>query len=63
MIEHTDIMTINCGQITVPINHITLQAVNGTFRAMVRDCGEWWEISEESYSYLCGEIYTMGRTP
>lgn len=50
--KHVRIETLGCGEITCPVEHITLHMVGGTHRLLVRDDVEWREISVATYYYI-----------
>jgi hypothetical protein len=53
---HVRIETLGCGEITCPVDHITLHMVGGTHRLLIRDDIEWREISPATYNYLKGML-------
>ena len=49
---HINIKTLECGNIVVPINHITVHKFGDNYRLLVRDDTDWRDISEKTYRYL-----------
>jgi hypothetical protein len=49
---HVRIETLGCGEITCPVDHITLHMVGGTHRLLIRDDVEWREVSPATYNYI-----------
>jgi hypothetical protein len=49
---HVRIETLGCGEITCPVDHITLHMVGGTHRLLIRDDIEWREVSGATYNYI-----------
>jgi hypothetical protein len=49
---HVRIETLGCGEVTVPVDHITLHMVGGTYRLLIRDDVDWREISGATYNYI-----------
>lgn len=53
---HVRVETLGCGEITVPVEHVTLHMVGGTYRLLLRDDVEWREISGATYHYIQGVL-------
>jgi hypothetical protein len=53
---HVRIETLGCGELTVPVDHITLHMVGGTHRLLIRDDIEWREVSPATYNYIKGML-------
>jgi hypothetical protein len=58
---HVRIETLGCGELTVPVDHITLHMVGGTHRLLVRDDVEWREVSPATYNYIEALLDTHSR--
>ena len=46
------IQTLTCGEIIVPLRHVTLHKVGDKCRVLVRDDPEWREIDANEYEFL-----------